>query len=73
LITDLVTVESIEMPRDNVARFIFLLAIYLVIGAITTWYGTRRGYRVPASSVLSFLITPLFATLIFKFFPKDDK
>jgi len=71
--TDLVTVQAIELPRDNVARFIFLLSIYLVIGAITTWYGTKRGYRVPLSSILSLIITPVFATLIFKLFPKEEK
>jgi hypothetical protein len=64
---------AIEMERNIPARITFLLAIYLGLGLLSTWFATKRGYKVTSGLLFSYLITPLVATVVFAFKPKSKK
>ncbi len=62
---------SVVMERNIPARIIFLLCVYLSMGLLSTWYATARGYRVLPGLILSCLITPVLASILFKVRPKN--
>jgi uncharacterized membrane protein len=57
-------------PSDFYA---LVLVLYLALGGLSTWYGTKRGYRVIVGLMLSWLITPVLAVLVFVVIPRDKK
>ena len=62
---------AVEQSRNIPARIAFLLSIYIGLTAISTWYATARGYKKSSGFLLSFLITPVLASVWFKVRPKN--
>jgi hypothetical protein len=54
----------------QVISILLFFPVYLGLGVLSTWYGTKQGYRVIVALLLSWFITPVGALLIFRFVPK---
>ncbi|MFM2373383.1 MAG: hypothetical protein RJA75_279 [Actinomycetota bacterium] len=48
------------------------LFTYLGLGILSSRFGVRQGYKLLPAIILSYLITPLGAYILFKLFPRKS-
>ena len=51
---------------------LLFVAIYLGLGILSCRYGMKQGYKLMTALVLSYLITPVGAFILFKLLPRKS-